>query len=49
VHEFVKGKALMSESLNYFLRFAFDFLIPVGYGAYALYRVYGVVSGRLTP
>lgn len=49
VHEFVKGKASSAESLNYFLRFAFDFLIPVGYAAYALYRIYGVVVGSAAP
>lgn len=49
VHEFVKGKASSTESLNYFLRFAFDFIIPLGYGAYALYRIYGVITGKPAP
>ncbi|WP_180132200.1 hypothetical protein [Rhodoferax sp. BLA1] len=44
VHEFVKGRASALESTNYFIRFAFDFLVPVGYGGYALYKVYEVVS-----
>ena len=44
VHEFVKGRASTLESLNYFIRFAFDFIIPVGYGGYALYKVYEVIS-----
>jgi hypothetical protein len=43
VNEFVKGKASRMESLNYSLRFSFDFLIPIGYGVYALYRLYGVI------
>ena len=43
VHEFVKGRASVGESLNYFLRFAFDFLVPLLYGTYALYRVHVVV------
>ena len=43
VHEFVKGKASTVESFNYFLRFAFDFLVPFGYGVYAIYRLYGVI------
>ena len=44
VHEFVKGKASSLESANYFIRFAFDFIIPLGYGVYALYKVYDVIS-----
>lgn len=43
VNEFIKGKASSSESLNYFIRFAFDFLVPLCYGGYALYRLYGVI------
>ncbi|MES2354673.1 MAG: hypothetical protein V4568_09795 [Pseudomonadota bacterium] len=43
VHEFVKGKATKLESLNYFLRFAFDFLIPLIYAIYSLYRLYSVI------
>jgi ABC-type uncharacterized transport system permease subunit len=49
VHEFIKGKASPIETFNYFLRFAFDFIIPVVYGSYALYRLYGVImSGSNT-
>ena len=44
VNEFIKGKASRIESLNYFLRFVFDFLIPICYGVYALYRLYGVIT-----
>jgi len=43
IDEFVKGKATSLESLNYFLRFAFDFIVPVGYGAYALFKLYEVL------
>lgn len=49
VHEFVKGKASRIESLNYFLRFSFDFIIPLAYGAYALFRLYGVIAGKPAP
>ena len=44
VHEFVKGRASTLESLNYFIRFAFDFIVPLGYGTYALYKVYEVIT-----
>lgn len=44
INEFVRGKASRAESLNYFLRYAFDFLVPLGYGVYALYRLYGVLN-----
>ncbi len=43
IHEFVKGKAKSVESLNYVLRFSFDFLVPLGYGGYALYRLWKVL------
>ncbi len=44
VHEFVKGKASPLESLNYCVRFAFDFIVPLAYGCYALYKVYEVIT-----
>ena len=37
VHEFVKGQASTLESLNYFIRFSFDFIVPTVYGGYALF------------
>ena len=43
INEFIKGKASGIESLNYFLRFAFDFVVPIFYGFYALYRLYSVI------
>ncbi|MCE3273132.1 MAG: hypothetical protein K0S57_3529 [Ramlibacter sp.] len=49
VDAFVRGRAKVVESFNYFVRFAFDFLIPVGYGGYSLYRLYGVVYAVPTP
>ena len=49
VNEFVKGKASRSESFNYFTRFAFDFLIPLCYGVYALYRLYSVITLAAMP
>jgi|APLak6261666328_1056055.scaffolds.fasta_scaffold04714_2 signal transduction histidine kinase len=49
VNEFVKGKASRSESLSYFIRFAFDFLVPLCYGVYALYRLYSAVILAVMP
>ena len=43
VSEFVKGRASFLESLNYFVRFAFDFLVPIAYGIYALWRLHSVI------
>jgi hypothetical protein len=43
VSEFVKGRASSLESLNYFIRFAFDFLVPIAYGGYALWRLYFII------
>ena len=43
VLEFVRGRASFFESLNYLLRFVFDFLVPTSYGGYAVYRMYGVI------
>ena len=40
INEFIKGKAKLTESLNYFLRVIFDFFVPFAYGGYALYRLY---------
>jgi hypothetical protein len=44
INEFVKGRASFMESLNYFTRFSFDFLVPLVYGAYSLHRLYGVIK-----
>lgn len=50
VSEFVKGRASFLESLNYFIRFAFDFLVPIAYGSYALWRLHAVIfSIAVTP
>jgi len=35
-----RGKATWLESLNFFLRVAFEFLVPLGYGGYALWQLY---------
>jgi hypothetical protein len=43
VSEFIKGKASYMESLSYFIRFVFDFVIPIIYGCYSLYRLYGII------
>ena len=43
INEFVRGKASTLESLNYFIRFAFDFIVPICYGVYALYRLYQII------
>lgn len=40
VGEFGSGRSTFLESLSYFLRFWFEFLIPAIYGSYALYRLY---------
>lgn len=44
IHEFIKGKASIFESINYMLRYTFDFIVPLLYGSYALYRLYGVIN-----
>ena len=49
VHEFVRGRASALESLNYFIRFGFDFIVPVGYGVFALYKVYKVIIQVTVP
>ena len=43
INEFIKGKAGRYESLNYFLRFTYDFLVPFCYGIYSLHRLYDVI------
>lgn len=37
---FARGKATLLESTNFFLRVIFDFLVPLCYGVYALWRLY---------
>lgn len=44
VTEFVKGRASVAESVNYYLRILFDFCIPLCYGTYAIYRLAAVVA-----
>jgi hypothetical protein len=44
INEFVQGKASTIESLNYYLRFAFDFIIPIIYGGYAIYKLYRLIA-----
>lgn len=47
INEFVRGKASGWESLNYYIRFMFDFIIPIGFGAYALIRIAAVIYSLL--
>lgn len=42
-----RGKATRVESLTFLLRVQFDFLVPLGYGGYALWRVYSVLRAGL--
>lgn len=44
VSEFSRGRAYPLESISYFLRFFFDFLVPIGYGTFTLYKLLGVVQ-----
>ena len=49
IHAFVSGRASKMESLNYFLRFMFDFLVPLTYGGYALFRLYHFIGTAIQP
>lgn len=44
VGEFANGRSTLLESVNYYVRFWFEFLIPAIYGIYALYRLYLVYT-----
>lgn len=44
VSEFSRGRAYPHESISYFFRFTFDFLVPIVYGIYTLYKLYYVVQ-----
>ncbi len=44
---FMKGKATRIESLNFYLRILFDFGLPLGYGGYAIFRLYQIF--KVTP
>jgi len=44
INEFSSGKPKLFESLNFFLRFVFDFALPLGYGLFAMYLLYGVLK-----
>lgn len=43
INEFTNGKSSFLEFTNYALRFAFDFVVPLGYGTFALLRLYPVL------
>jgi hypothetical protein len=36
----LRGRATLLELLNYYLRFSFEFIMPVMYGSYALFHIY---------
>lgn len=40
INEFMNGQSSFLEFLNYMLRFLFDFVVPLSYGAYALMKLY---------
>lgn len=44
ISEFSRGRAYLLESISYFMRFSFDFLVPIGYGAFTLYKLLSVVQ-----
>ena len=45
LNEFVGGRSSVLEAVNYRLRFVFDFVVPLAYGAYAMYKLYVVLRG----
>lgn len=40
INEFISGRSSLAEFVNYALRFIFDFVVPLSYGAYALWKLY---------
>ena len=44
IDSFMKGKATFIESLNFYLRIAFDFGLPLAFGSYAIFRLYEILK-----
>ena len=43
INEFINGRSSFLEFINYALRFAFDFVVPLGYGTFALWKLYPAI------
>jgi len=43
INYMLSGKATKMETFNFVIRFVFDFVVPIGYGCYALHRLYLVL------
>lgn len=44
IDAFMKGRAKFSELLNYPLRLLFDFVAPLGFGTYVMFKLYAGIN-----
>lgn len=43
INEFINGRSSFLEIINHALRFAFDFVVPLCYGTFALWKLYPTI------